>query len=65
MLCATGEFATNGDYTFADANYVAVYPYNDNITVSGTTVTMTLPAVQTAHVRRQLRQRRQPDAGHV
>ena len=45
---ATGEFATNGDYTFAAENNLAVYPYNDNITVSGTTVTMTLPAEQTA-----------------
>lgn len=44
----SGEFATTGEYTFADANNVAVYPYNENITVGNNTVTMTLPAVQTA-----------------
>ena len=43
----TGEFATSDTYTFADNN-VAVYPYNENITVGNNTVTMTLPAVQTA-----------------
>ena len=43
----TGEFATSDTYTFADNN-VAVYPYNENITVGNNKVTMTLPAVQTA-----------------
>ena len=43
----SGEFATTGEYTFTDEN-VAVYPYNENITVGNNKVTMTLPAVQTA-----------------
>ena len=43
----TGEFATSDTYTFADNN-VAVYPYNEDITVGNNKVTMTLPAVQTA-----------------
>ncbi len=43
-----GEFATEGEYPFAAENNVAVYPYNNDITVSGTTVTMTLPAEQAA-----------------
>lgn len=42
----SGEFATTGEYTFTDEN-VAVYPYNENITVGNNKVTMTLPAVQT------------------
>ena len=43
----SGEFATTGEYTFTDEN-VAVYPYNENITVGNNKVTMTLPDVQTA-----------------
>ena len=38
-----------GDCTFTDSN-LAVYPYNDNITVEGNMVTMTLPAEQNATV---------------
>ena len=44
-----GEFACTGDYSFGATN-VAVYPYDENTTVSGNTVTMTLPAVQNATV---------------
>ncbi len=43
-----GEFATTDEYTFAAENNVAVYPYNENITVGNNKVTMTLPAVQEA-----------------
>jgi len=43
-----GEFATEGEYPFAAENNLAVYPYNNDITVSGTTVTMKLPAGQAA-----------------
>ena len=44
-----GEFACTGDYNFGATN-VAVYPYDENTTVSGNKVTMTLPAVQNATV---------------
>ena len=44
----TGEFATTGEYTFAAENNVAVYPNNYVSGLDNTTVTMTLPAVQTA-----------------
>ena len=43
-----GEFATEGEYSFAAANNLAVYPYDNVNSISGTTVTMTLPAVQEA-----------------
>ena len=45
-----GEFATTGDYTFANENNVAVYPYNQVSNLEGTTVTMTLLAEQNATV---------------
>ena len=45
-----GEFATTGDYTFADNNNVAVYPYSNVSNLEGTTVTMALPSIQTATV---------------
>ena len=44
-----GVFTHTGDYTFGENN-VAVYPYAVGTTVSGNTVTMTLPAEQTATV---------------
>lgn len=44
----TGEFATTGEYTFAAGNNLAVYPNNYVNGLDNTTVTMTLPAVQTA-----------------
>ena len=42
-----GVFGCSGDYTFGTSN-IAVYPYNENTTISNGTVTMTLPETQTA-----------------